>query len=1387
MSSTTDAPPAGEASSSDAGLTPAQRLLAKHEAAEKAKHLQAEYHKPEIEEVADEEDPTGVKALASNAGRSETATESAPNGSPSNASATAPMSATAKGKQKAQDPPKKPNVLDTQSEELFPSLGSGPKAPAPATPGAWGGNKNVKAPPLAGMNGATNGTARSATPRSSGTSTPTAGVLAPASPNAVNGQRRTGPPQMSLPGKNTAELILYNTEIDSSKDKRGLLEELKRKNRVVVNTREQLVNNQLATVFTASGQIDHQVQLALKRISKELTSSQKVKMEVPASVKRFIIGAGGRTIKDISERTGARVQLPKISNAAPTMDEDESATVMVEIEGDAVATRNARLEIERIVNANAADANLKLKDIPPEFFPFIAGPHNRRIAEMERDAKVRVIVPQFQTWQHQPPPRAPTPNERPSFVPHPDMHIQVTGEREAAQQARQKIYRHVEFLRQQLMVEEQNYVRGQHPFIVGERGMSPHDFLEETGCIVILPPPHDDSEDISIIGPTGKLEEGLAMAERLAAELMNHNIDPRKYISDAPQGPDTHARALAQYLTHRRLEEEFRSSHSAHATFPYMEGSSPSFDIFARDNAKLSKARQDLIQVIKAHPPQRMSQVEVNPFFHPHLREQCAHPLKNDLGVHMIVPTNEESDQVLLVFEGPATSDPNFRINREVPDSSKLEKFQEALEQARNQILSIIGDQQDIRTKQVPVAEKYHDRVRKFVNREQASEQGTSPSSFPVQLMFDGFPVSSSTRPVSPTAAAPSRREASLRGPGRDVDDLEAKIIAFLKQAEQDEQERGYITTLEFPSKFNGYLVGKNGANINDLRDRFDVDLKINNDKVQIKGPQSKGEECKRHLISQLKKWEDETTFNLKVDSQYHGDIIGRSGENVKRLEERHDVRIQFPRSTKVSDDSSVAETSSEAGGSRNNRANPPPNEIVIRGPKQGAEKAKSEILDFYQYLQDNSHSAKVTVSKKQIPSLMGRGGREMELLRAETQAQIDVPNSGEVNGAGDRVELKIKGSKQAVEAAKKAIQTRAKAFDALVTDSLDVDKKYHQTLIGSGGKSFRSLLFSTVTDAIAGSNIRRIVIEAGGPENSAQAVRFPSRDSPSNTITVHWTQAVVSKIVAAIQAFVSERENMVSDTLEVPTSKHRQLIGRGGEIRRGLEERFHVSIDVPRNGSGNTTVKISGPSEDVPKAKAHIKSMFKDPEGETIHIPKSAHHAVAKNGNLFHQLRSKHNVTVDHGGQRPPRKPQAAPAARTRTNGATPLITDDPDMDAFSWDLVETDNANGENGTIAWILSGPDPEKVAAAKAQVEAALEAASAPFATGYLILPDPRSHGRIIGPGGRNINNIRQKTGCDIQVPKAGNAGGQEAIVIIGSKADCEEAKAMILETIKHGEV
>jgi polyribonucleotide nucleotidyltransferase len=268
---------------------------------------------------------------------------------------------------------------------------------------------------------------------------------------------------------------------------------------------------------------------------------------------------------------------------------------------------------------------------------------------------------------------------------------------------------------------------------------------------------------------------------------------------------------------------------------------------------------------------------------------------------------------------------------------------------------------------------------------------------------------------------------------------------------------------------------------------------------------------------------------------------------------------------------------------------------------------------------------------------------------------------------------------------------------------------------------------------------------------------------------------------MTAMQAIIAQRDSEVVEIIEVPTEKHRSLIGRGGETKKNLETKFNVSIDIPRQGNGQTGVKISGQPREVASAKEHILGLVKD-EGESVQVPRNLHHVISDNGQFFRKVKKDYGVTIEHGGDKVPPKP--AGPSNTRTNGAAlPLITDNQEAsaDAFSWNVISAVDPNLD-GDIPWILRG-SPDSVPKAKQSLTTAIEQAQKMTHNGYLVLPDPRTYRFVIGQGGSKVNNIRKQTGCKINVPR--DQAKDEAIEVSGTAEGVEQAKELILQAIKDG--
>jgi hypothetical protein len=429
-----------------------------------------------------------------------------------------------------------------------------------------------------------------------------------------------------------------------------------------------------------------------------------VTVSIPRSARAHIIGKQGSTIKALQEKCGARIHMPKLDDSIALVSDDDNAVVDVLIEGNALTAGMAQNEILKLVAEKTVNVSHKLRNIPAEFYPFIAGPRNERVQALEEGKNVRVHVPAHHTWTPRPPsvPGAPL-----NFVPAAnDKYITLSGDRVAIQEIRSEIERQVEELRRQLVLEQLSINKGRHQFIVGERGIPVHEFLADTGCAIFLPEDSDE-EVIAIVGPSDRVPIGVERAMDLASSMNSTNVDISRFHRNVPCGAATHARNVTRYLQKRREIQRLEKLYNAHiVTSTSSEGGAP-WELYARDSKNMIRAQSEIGGIISGHPPSRIASVEVDPFFHQHLRNDISPRVHQNYGVNTVVPDDTDATApVLLVFEGPSGLDPDYQVPRTQPIASEVQSFQQVLTDATNFILGIINSQEQIISQAVDVPQK---------------------------------------------------------------------------------------------------------------------------------------------------------------------------------------------------------------------------------------------------------------------------------------------------------------------------------------------------------------------------------------------------------------------------------------------------------------------------------------------------------------------------------------------------------------------------------------------------------------------------------------------------------------------------------------------------------
>ncbi|RPA71329.1 hypothetical protein BJ508DRAFT_419956 [Ascobolus immersus RN42] len=1058
------------------------------------------------------------------------------------------------------------------------------------------------------------------------------------------------------------------------------------------------------------------VDRAEHEIRTELLKKIKASVFIPAQVRSFVIGKGGETIRGIERDSGAKITFPKAgekSNDAPAReanaddgeDEDDEEQVEVKLEGSEYSVQVAKQKIDAIVAARRPPVERTLENVSGHFYPFLAA-KVKELRETHGINKLHINVPSYYISE----------SGGPGFSA--GKPITIRGDKTVVLQAKQALQDTIAQLEDEITSLQTRIIAPQHRFIVGVDGSKLQSFQEQTGCSVVIPPPNRNVDLIFITGPADKVGAGSSLAKERASSMTLHTRDISKAYPQAPRGAIPHAWDVLRYLQESNELGRLQSQYSVEIETPSVElPTGLPIRIFGPSKDDADKAVSELVALVNAAKPANFRHYPVDPVHQRQFTADHLRKIKSEKNVQVIF--TEEDGLALLVADNTTEDIPT------------------ALDEAWALLEEVISTFPQVYEKTLDIpAERHSDLI--------------GPRRTTLNALSSGdvhVTVGATVKPLpgrEPQAAQPDK----LTIRGREAEDVEATVKNILQVYQQLQDGVDINETvrveLEFPPALAGSLIGVKGANINKLKDQYGVDIQMKEGKAQLKGPKHNVEVVRRKINKQVKQLEDTANLALRVPAVHHKTIIGTGGKFVKRLEEKYNVRIRFPKS---------------GDGATGN-----PDEVTIKGPKKGAAEAKKEIEEVLQYELDNGHTAKVPILARNCKQFIYTYQRELRALREDSGAVINVPNQGE-NGNDDpeaKLDIKVRGTKKDVERIVKELNKWIKEIESRKTVTLDIEKKFHRSLIGQGG-----------------ATLRKLVKDAGGPEDKGshtKFVRIPNAESQDTRVRVEGPADMVDKIVDAINEHVEELRNKVTISVDVPQVSHRKLIGRDGEKRKSIESKFQVSVDVPRQGSSNTAVKITGSEQAVKEAETYILELVKDDEGTDINVPAAFASELLDGGALLRELRNKFSVVLDQKTAAPAGRKQPVRAATE----SMPLITDAPDAKAqvvTSW-TVESGLERADGNEVSWTLRGPL-DKRAEAKEFIEKAVEAAKT-SSTGYLILSDPSKYRLIVGPGGSTVNGIRKKTGCKITIPRANS--DEEAIIITGSEDGCLRARDFIVEIV-----
>uniref|UniRef100_A0AAR2ILC3 Vigilin n=1 Tax=Pygocentrus nattereri TaxID=42514 RepID=A0AAR2ILC3_PYGNA len=701
----------------------------------------------------------------------------------------------------------------------------------------------------------------------------------------------------------------------------------------------------------------------------------------------------------------------------------------------------------------------------------------------------------------------------------------------------------------------------------------------------------------------------------------------------------------------------------------------------------------------------------------------------------------------------------------------------------------------------------------------------------------------------------------SLEGPTEEVEQAQAQIQEIIK----DLMARMDYTEINIDQRFHRHLIGKNGANINRIKEQYKVSVRIPQDSdrcglVRIEGDPQGVQLARRELVDMAQRMENERTKDLIIEQKFHRTIIGQKGEKIKEVRDKFpEVIINFPDQSQKSDI------------------------VQLRGPKNEVEKCAKFLQKLLVELIESSYSISVPIFKQFHKNIIGKGGANIKKIREETNTKIDLPTEN-----SDSEMIVITGKKSNCEAARDRILAIQRDLANLKETEVTIPAKLHNSLIGSKGCLVRSVMEECggvhIHFPAEGSGVDKVTIR--GPAGEVERARrqllqlaeekqvnnfsvelqakpeyhkfligrgganirrvrdrtgariiFPSPDEPEQErITIVGREEAVRLAQKELETLIKNLEDVIEDSMVVDPRHHRHFVCRRGQVLRELAEEYGgVAVSFPRTGTHSDCITLKGARECVDAAKRRIQEIIQDLESQVsveVVVPQRFHRAVmGPKGCRIQQITREHEVQikfpereesdacpVENGSTSPeadsvPRKcdiitvtgrVEKCEQARAALLALVPVTVDvEVPYDLHRYIIGQKGSGirkmMEDYEVNIWV---PQPEqqsdviKVTGQEASVERARQALldrvrelqaeqedRALRSYKVTLSVDPKYHPKIIGRKGAVISQIRKDHDVNVQFPDKGDEQQVcDVIVIWGYERNVEEAKAAIEQMV-----
>lgn len=734
-------------------------------------------------------------------------------------------------------------------------------------------------------------------------------------------------------------------------------------------------------------------------------------------------------------------------------------------------------------------------------------------------------------------------------IPRPDdpsNQIKISGTKEGLEKAKHEILL-ISAEQDKRAVERVNIDKVYHPFITGAYNKLVGEMMQETGARINVPPPSVNKTEIVITGEKEQVALAVAMIKKISEDKKKNAttiaVEVKKSQHKYVIGPK--GNTLQEILDKTGVSVEIPPSDSSSETV-----------ILRGEPDRLGQA---LTEVYAKANSYTVSSVSAPSWLHRFIigkkGQNLAKITQQMPKVHIEFTEGEEK----ITLEGP-TKD---------------------VQMVQSQIEAIVTD---------------------LVSRMDYAEISVDPKFHRHLIGKGGVNINRIKELHKVTVRIPPDNEKSnlirIEGDPQGVQEAKKELLEL---ASRMENERTKDLIIE--QRFHRAIIGQKGEKIKEVRDKF-PEVIINfpdpaqkSDIVQLRGPRTEVEKCAKFMQKIVAEMvENSFSVSVPIFKQFHRNIIGKGGSNIKKIREETNTKIDLP-----------AENSNSEM-------------IIITGKKANCEVARNRILAIQKELA-NITEIEVSIPSKLHNSLIGTKGRFVRSIMEECGGvHIHFPTEG---SGIDKVT--IRGPVEEVEKAKQQLLALAEEKQTKShTAELRAKPEYHKFLIGKGG-----------------GNIRKV------RDSTGARIIFPTaEDKDQELITVIGTEEAVREAQRELEELIKSLDNVIEDTMSVDPKHHRYFVARRGQVLRDLADEYGgVMVSFPRTGSQSEKVTLKGAKECVEAAKKRMQEIVEDLDAQvTVEcvITQKFHRSImGPKGSRIQQITRDHNVQIKF----PEREdPQAAP-----------------------------------------------------------------------------------------------------------------------------------------------